>query len=139
MEGLLVSLSTCSIFGGTITACQHGVIKKKNLSCPSLSCSEAALLVRKEGMHNKTPCSRLLKMHMLLQCMDLSSRLHMLEAGETLWKQRGLLMAISFSRKVFRTLRLAFIQKSLLMTRFYVCMLVQRTGNVLCCYSYFIP
>ena len=70
------------------------------LSCPCLSCSEAALLVRKEGMHNKTPCSRLLRMHMLLQCMDLSSRLHMLEAGETPWKQRGLLMAFSFSRSL---------------------------------------
>ena len=65
-------------------------------------------------MQNRTPCSGLLRMHLLLHCMDLSSWLHMLEAGETPWKQRGLLMAFPFSHKTFGTLRgLASILKNL--------------------------
>ena len=44
----------------------------------------------------------------------LSYRLHMWEAGETPWKQRGLLMDFAFSRKIFGTLRgLASILKNL--------------------------
>ena len=53
-------------------------------------------------------------LHLLLQCMDLSYRLHMWEAGETPWKQRGLLMDFAFSHKIFGTLRgLASILKNL--------------------------
>ena len=63
MEGLLVSLLTSSIFGGTTTVCQLGVIKIIFLSCPSLSSSEPVLIGRKKGVHNKTPCSALLRMH----------------------------------------------------------------------------
>ena len=86
---------------------QHGVIKKNFffLSFPSLSCSKPVLLGKKEVMDNKVPCFRLLRMHLLLHCMNLSSKLHMLEAGETPWKQRGLLMAFPSSRKVFGTMR----------------------------------
>ena len=53
------------------------------LSCPSVSCSVPVLLGRKEGRHNEIPCSRLLRMHLLLHCMDLSFRLHMLDTLET--------------------------------------------------------
>ena len=70
------------------------------LSC-SLSCIKSVLLARKEEMHNKTLCSRLLRMHLLLHCMDLSSKLHMLEASEATWNQRGLLIASPFSHLVF--------------------------------------
>ena len=84
MEGLLVSLSTWSIFGGTTTVSANMVLSKLTfLSYPSLSCSEPVLLDRKEVMHNETPYLRLLRMHLLLHCMDFSSRLHMLEVGET--------------------------------------------------------
>ena len=118
--------------------CQHGVIKIIFLSCPSPSCSKLVLLDRKEGMHNKTPCSRLLRMHLLLHCVDLCSKLHILEAGEAPWKQRGLLMAFPFSHKVFGTLRgYLLFRRICLATRFYVCMLVQCTGKVLCCHNYF--
>ena len=40
-------------------------------------------------------------MHLLLHCMDLSSRLHMLEASERPWKQRGLLMAFFYFHTSF--------------------------------------
>ena len=86
MEGLLVSLSTCSIFGRTTTVSVNMVLSNFFFFfwlCTFLSCSEPVLLDRKEGMHNKTPCSRLLGMNLLLHGMDLSSRLHMLEDGET--------------------------------------------------------
>ena len=89
-------------------------------------------------MHNKTPCSRLLRMHLLLHCVDLCSKLHILEAGEAPWKQRGLLMAFPFSHQVFGTLRgYLLFRRICLATRFYVCMLVQCTGKVLCCHNYF--
>ena len=115
MEELLVCLSTFSIFGGTTTASANTVLSVLIfLSCLFLSCSESVLLGRKEGLHNKTLCSRFLKINSLLHCMDLSSRQHILEANETPWKQRGLLMAFSFSHKVFRTVRgLASILKNL--------------------------
>ena len=106
MEGLLVYLSLCSIFGGNTTVSANMVLLELIvLSCPSLSYSEPVLVGRKKGMHNKTLCSRLLRIHLLLQCLDVSSRLHMLEAGETSWKQRGLLMAFPFSCKAFGALR----------------------------------
>ena len=83
MERLPVPLSTCSVFQSTTTVSANIVLSKLiYLSCPFF-CSEPELLGRKEGMHNKTPCSRLLRMHLLLHCMDLSYRLHMLEAHET--------------------------------------------------------
>ena len=106
MEGLLVSLSTYSIFGGNTTVSAKMVLSKLIfLSCPFLSSSEPMLLGRKEGINNKTPCSRLLRMHSLLQCM--------LEADDTPWKQRGLLMAFPFSHKVFGTLGVVSILKNL--------------------------
>ena len=106
MEEFLVTLSTYSILGGTTRVSVNMVLLKLVfLSCSSLSCSEPVLLGREKGVHNKTPCSRLLRMHLLLHCMDLSSRLHMLEAGETPWKQRGLLMSFLFLRKVYGTLK----------------------------------
>ena len=84
MEGLLVSLLTCSIFGGTKSASANKMLSKLIFwFCPSLSCSELKLLGRMEVMHCKTPCFRLLGMHWLLHCMHLPSRLHMLEADET--------------------------------------------------------
>ena len=84
MEGLLVSLSTCSIFGGTTTVSANMVSSVLIfLPCSALFRSEPVLLGRKEGLHNKTPCSRLLRMHPLLHSMDLSLRLHMLEVDET--------------------------------------------------------
>ena len=64
-------------------------------------------------MHNRTPYSRLLRMDLLLHCMDLSSMLHVLETGETSWKQISLLMTFRFLHKVFGTLRgLASISKN---------------------------
>ena len=139
MEGLPASLSTCSIFRGTTTVSANMVLLKLIfLPCRSLSCSKPVLLGSKEEMHSKTPCSRLLRMHLLLHCTDLSFKLHMLEAGETPWKQRGLLMAFRLSHKVFGTLRgLASIPKNLSATRFYVCVFVQCTEKVLFCHSYF--
>ena len=115
MEEFLVTLSTCSILGGTTRVSANMVLLKLVfLSCSSLSCSEPVLLGREEGVHNKTPCSMLLRMRLLLHCMDLSSRLHMLEAGETPWKQRGLLMSFLFLHKVYGTLKgLASILKNL--------------------------
>ena len=61
--------------------------------------------------------------------------LHVLEADETPWKQRGLLMAFQFSHKVFGTL-CGWLASSLA-TRLFVCMPVQFTGNVLCSYFFF--
>ena len=94
--------------------CQHGVIETNFFVLSFSILFITVLLGRNEGMHNKTPCSRLLRMHLLLHCVDLSSKPHLLEACETPWKQRGLLMAFQFSRKVFGTLRgLASILKNL--------------------------
>ena len=90
MEGLLVSLSTCSAVSANMM-----LLKLFFLSSPSLSCSKPVLLSRKEEIHNKTPYSSLLNA-LLLRCINLSSKLHILEAGETPWNQRCLLMAFPF-------------------------------------------
>lgn len=74
------------------------------LSCPSLSFVELVLSGRKEEMHQKTPSFRSFRMHWLLHCVDLTSGLHLFEADETPWKERGLLIAFPILCKVFGTL-----------------------------------
>ena len=61
ITGFLINI--LNIWGYHNYVCQLGVIKIIFLSCPSLSCSEPVLIGRKEGKHNKTPCSALLRMH----------------------------------------------------------------------------
>ena len=123
---------------GVSKLCMSKWCYQNSYVCLTLSCPEPVLLGRKkikERMHNKTPCSRLFRMHLWLHCIDVSSRLHMLKADETPCKKRGLLMIIPISQKVIGTLRgLASILKNLF---FYVSMLVQCTGKVLCCPSSF--
>ena len=61
ITGFLINI--LNIWGYHNYVCQHGIIKIIFLSCPSLSCSEPVLIGRREGVHNKTPCSALLRMH----------------------------------------------------------------------------
>ena len=69
-------------------------------------------------MHNETPCSRLLGMHLLLECICctvwISPPGYICWKLVRPWKQRGLSMAFPFSRKVFGILMgLASILKNL--------------------------
>ena len=63
MEGLLVSLLTSSIFGGTTTMSANLVLSKLFFCLVLLYLIQNLVLIgRKEGKHNKT-CSALLRMH----------------------------------------------------------------------------
>lgn len=104
------------------------------LSCPFLFCSEPVLKTERLECIIKL-LVQVIENAFLLHCKDLSSMLHVLEADETPWKQRGLLMAFQFSHKVFGTL-CGWLASSLA-TRLFVCMPVQFTGNVLCSYFFF--
>ena len=103
------------------------------LSCPFLFCSEPVLKTERLECIIKL-LVQVIENTFLLHCKDLSSMLHVLEADETPWKQRGLLMAFQFSHKVFGTL-CGWLASSLA-TRLFVCMPVQFTGNVLCSYFF---
>lgn len=130
-----------NIFVGTTTMSTNMILSKLMLLFyPFLSFTEPLLLGRKERMHNKTQYFRSLRIHCLLHCVDISSKLHMLGADETPWKQRGLLIAFPLSRKVFGTLKgLAVILKNLLSNEVLCLHPVQCTGKVLYCHIYFSP
>ena len=93
-----------NILGNHSCVYQHGAIKIMFFALSFSILCRTCVIDRKEEIHQKTPSFRSFRMHWLLHCVDLTSRIHLLEADETPWKQRGLLITFTILYKVFVTL-----------------------------------
>ena len=105
MEGLLISLSLFSIFGGTTTVSADMVLSNLIfLSCPSLSCSEPVLLGRKEEIHNKNPLFQLIEnARVATQCRSLLQAIYVVRWLDALEAKRSVNGFPIFTQSVWNT------------------------------------